>query len=67
MHFAETEEHEMLRAAVRDIAGKFGHEYYAERARSDGKVHELWDAIAEQGFMGVHLPEEYGGGGGGKV
>ncbi|MEU8524785.1 acyl-CoA dehydrogenase [Streptomyces sp. NPDC048629] len=24
-----------------------------------------WDALAEQGLLGLHLPEEYGGGGGG--
>ena len=26
---------------------------------------ELWDAVGDAGFLGVHLPEEYGGGGGG--
>jgi alkylation response protein AidB-like acyl-CoA dehydrogenase len=55
----------MLRAAVRDVAEKFGHEYFAARARTDGRTQELWDAIAELGFLGVHLPEEYGGGGAG--
>lgn len=67
MDFAESSEHEMLRAAVRDVAAGFGHEYFAHKAKTDGRTEELWDAIAELGFLGVHLPEEYGGGGGGMV
>ena len=67
MDFAESSEHNMLRAAVRDVAAKFGHEYYAEKVRTGGRATELWDAIGELGFLGVHLPEEYDGGGGGMV
>ena len=67
MDFAESSEHAMLRAAVRDVAAKFGHEYYAEKVRTGGRATELWDAIGELGFLGVHLPEEYDGGGGGMV
>ena len=67
MDFAESPEHEMLRAAVRDVAAKYGHEYYAEKVRTGERATELWDAIGELGFLGVHLPEEYGGGGAGMV
>ncbi|MFL6156646.1 MAG: acyl-CoA dehydrogenase family protein [Marmoricola sp.] len=55
----------MLRAAVRDVAARFGHDYYARQARKDGRTDELWRAVAEPGYLTVHLPEEYGGGGGG--
>src|SRR5438445_5357482 len=65
MDFAESGEHEMLRAAVRDIATDYGHEYFAEKSRSGEKADELWKAVADLGFLGVHLPAEYGGGGGG--
>ncbi len=65
MDFSEPPEHAMLREAVGGIAAKFGHEYFAERARTGGKATELWDAVGDAGFLGVHLPEEYGGGGGG--
>jgi len=65
MDFAEGPEHELLRAAVRDIGASFGHEYFAEKSRTGGKAEELWRAVADLGFLGVHLPEEYGGGGGG--
>jgi alkylation response protein AidB-like acyl-CoA dehydrogenase len=63
--FAEPPEHEMLRAAVRDVAASFGHEYYARQARADGRTDDLWRAVAEPGYLTVHLPERDGGGGGG--
>jgi alkylation response protein AidB-like acyl-CoA dehydrogenase len=63
--FAETPEHEMLRAAVRDIAAGYGHEYFAEKTRTGEKAEELWKAVADHGFLGVHMPERYGGGGAG--
>jgi alkylation response protein AidB-like acyl-CoA dehydrogenase len=65
MDFAESSEHEMLRAAVRDLATDYGHEYFADKSRTGEKADELWKAVADLGFLGVHLPEEYGGGGGG--
>jgi alkylation response protein AidB-like acyl-CoA dehydrogenase len=65
MDFADSPEQLMLREAVRDVASKFGHEYYAEKSRTGGKADELWKAVGDLGFLGVHMPEEYGGGGGG--
>ena len=55
----------MLREAVARSPGRFGHEYFQERARTGGQADELWQAVADLGFLSVHLPEEYGGGGGG--
>ncbi len=65
MDFSESSEHSMLRDAVGGIASKFGHDYFAEKARTGGRATELWDAVGGAGFLGVHLPERYGGGGGG--
>lgn len=65
MDFTDSPEHELLRAAVRDVAAGFGHEYYAACVREGRKPDELWDAMGELGFLGVHLPEEHGGGGAG--
>jgi alkylation response protein AidB-like acyl-CoA dehydrogenase len=65
MEFSESAEHQMLRHAVGDLTAKYGHEYFVERARSGGKTTELWDELARNGFLGIGLPEEYGGGGGG--
>src|SRR5690349_14328868 len=63
--FAEPEEHQALRAAVADIAAKFGPRYYAEHAAARRPCAELWQALGDAGFIGVNIPEEYGGGGGG--
>jgi alkylation response protein AidB-like acyl-CoA dehydrogenase len=65
MDFAETVEHQALRKTVAEIAGRFGGAYYAARARAREPCTELWQALGEAGFLGVNLPEEYGGGGGG--
>ena len=65
MDFSEPEEHVLLREAVAKVARGFGHDYYREKAATDGRTDELWDALGELGFLGVHLPEAYGGGGGG--
>jgi alkylation response protein AidB-like acyl-CoA dehydrogenase len=63
--FAETDEHRALRAAVAEIASDFGPRYYAERAAERRPCAELWKALGEAGFIGVNIPEAYGGGGGG--
>jgi alkylation response protein AidB-like acyl-CoA dehydrogenase len=65
--FAETDEHRALRAAVAEIAGDFGPAYYAEHAARREPCQELWQALGQAGFLGVNIPEEYGGGGGGLV
>src|SRR5438309_1288833 len=65
MDFAESDEHELLRSTAADLAARFGHEYFVEQARSGGKTDELWQAFADHGLLGVHLPEAYGGGGAG--
>jgi alkylation response protein AidB-like acyl-CoA dehydrogenase len=63
--FTEPEEHRLLREAVAALAGGFGHAYYAARAKAGGRSTELWDAVGAAGYLGVHVPAAYGGGGGG--
>ncbi len=65
MDFSESDEHALLRRAVADVAGDFGHEYFAARVRAGEKVDELWGALAGHGFLAVNLPERFGGGGAG--
>jgi alkylation response protein AidB-like acyl-CoA dehydrogenase len=65
VEFAETAEHKDLRAAVAAIARDFGPKYYAARAAERRPCTELWATLGEQGFIGVNVPAEYGGGGGG--
>ncbi|MGP8001878.1 MAG: acyl-CoA dehydrogenase family protein [Streptosporangiaceae bacterium] len=65
MDFAETAEHRDLRAAVAAIASSFGPGYYTGHAAAGTPCDELWARLGEAGFIGVNIPEEYGGGGGG--
>ncbi|MGQ0632505.1 MAG: acyl-CoA dehydrogenase family protein [Sporichthyaceae bacterium] len=67
MDFTETDEHRALREAVRAITAKFGPDYFVSRAESGGNTAELWQALGAAGFLGVSLPESYGGGGAGMV
>ncbi|MCP5067737.1 MAG: acyl-CoA dehydrogenase family protein, partial [bacterium] len=59
----ETEEHRLIRESIAQIASPFGHEYFSEKVRSGQRSTELWNAVAEAGFVGVNIPEAYGGGG----
>ena len=63
--FSETEERQALRREVAKLASGYGREYFTKQARSGGKTTDLWMAIAKNGYLGINIPEEYGGGGGG--
>jgi alkylation response protein AidB-like acyl-CoA dehydrogenase len=54
-----------LREAVRKVAGRYGHKYFVDCATSHSEPIELYEELGAAGFLGVHLPEEYGGGGAG--
>ena len=62
---ADTGEHRLIRQSAATIAARYGHAYYAERARAGGNIAELWEELGQAGLLGVHLPAEYGGGGAG--
>ncbi|WGL52725.1 acyl-CoA dehydrogenase family protein [Nocardioides sp. BP30] len=63
--FTEPEERVELRKAVAKLASKYGQEYFLAKARAGEKTTDLWLELAKNGYLGVNLPEEYGGGGGG--
>jgi alkylation response protein AidB-like acyl-CoA dehydrogenase len=65
VNFTETQEQQALRAAVAELGRKYGYAYFTKQARSGGRLTELWQEAAKLGFIGVNLPEEYGGGGAG--
>ncbi|GAA4776157.1 acyl-CoA dehydrogenase family protein [Actinomycetospora chlora] len=60
----ETDERAALRDAVMALVSRYGHAYFVERARAHEEPTALWKELGAAGFLGVHLPEEYGGGGG---
>ena len=59
-----TDEEAGIRAAVRGICESFGGaEYHRRIVANEESPTELWNALAEKGYLGVNLPERYGGGG----
>lgn len=65
MDFSTADEHQALRAAVADVAAGFGPGYYARKAEAREPTSEIWAALGQHGYIGVNVPEEYGGGGAG--
>ena len=63
--FTETDERRELRKAVAALAAKYGQEYFRTCAKEGRKTDELWQEAGKLGFIGVNLPEEFGGGGAG--
>ncbi|TSD53594.1 acyl-CoA dehydrogenase family protein [Aeromicrobium piscarium] len=62
--FVESEERQELRKAVRALGKKYGDEYFVAAATDGRKTTELWSEAGRLGYLGVSIPEEYGGGGG---
>jgi acyl-CoA dehydrogenase len=57
------EELAAIREGVRAVCAQFGDDYWLERD-NDGKFpHEFHRAMAEGGWLGITMPEEYGGSG----
>jgi alkylation response protein AidB-like acyl-CoA dehydrogenase len=65
VNFTETDEQRALRAAAGELGRKYGYAYYTRQARQGGRLTELWQEAGQLGFLGVNLPEDYGGGGAG--
>jgi alkylation response protein AidB-like acyl-CoA dehydrogenase len=63
--FIENGERQALRKAVAALVANYGADYYLEKARTHQHTDELWNEAGKLGFLGVNLPEEYGGGGAG--
>jgi alkylation response protein AidB-like acyl-CoA dehydrogenase len=63
--FIENEERQALRKAVAALVSNYGQDYYLEKARAQQHTDELWNEAGKLGFLGVNLPEQYGGGGAG--
>ncbi|MDT0306281.1 acyl-CoA dehydrogenase family protein [Streptomyces sp. DSM 44917] len=65
MNFTESEERRALRAAVAQLGARYGFGYANAKAREHQPLSELWEEAGKLGYLGVNLPEEYGGGGAG--
>jgi alkylation response protein AidB-like acyl-CoA dehydrogenase len=59
----ESDEERSIREAVRGICSRFGEHYARECFERREPPRELWRALAEKGFVGANIPEQWGGGG----
>ena len=57
--------HPLLRESVGKLVGSFGRRYFQDVVKRQVKPVELWQAMGEAGFLGVHISQAYGGGGSG--
>ncbi len=60
-----TPEREELRSSVAKLVGRYGRSYFQSVVRDGAKPDALWSELGSAGYLGVHLPAEFGGGGGG--
>lgn len=60
---ANTPERVALREAVREICDQFDDNYWGELDRTHTFPYEFSKAIADGGWLGIAMPEEYGGSG----
>jgi acyl-CoA dehydrogenase len=63
MDFTEHEDHRTIRAAVRDVCKRFDDDYWMRHEAEHEFPWEFYRALAEGGWIGIAMPEEYGGGG----
>ena len=63
MNFAFTPEQEAIREAVTRVCAPFDANYWLEKDRHGGFPLDFHQAIADAGWLGVCMPEKYGGAG----
>lgn len=63
MHFEFTPQQEDIRRQVRRLCAGFGDEYWLRKDQTHEYPEEFYQAVAAGGWLGVAMPEEYGGAG----
>jgi acyl-CoA dehydrogenase len=63
MDFAPTAEQERIREAIAKLCAQFGDDYWRRKDSEGGFPAELHQALARDGWLGIAMPEEYGGAG----
>ena len=63
MEFALTAEQEQIREEILRLCARFGDDYWLRKEREATFPDEFYAAVAETGWLGISMPEEYGGAG----
>lgn len=63
MEFAPDPDHEEIRDAVRRVCSRFDDAYWRERDQSHEFPWDFYRAMADGGWIGIAIPERFGGGG----
>lgn len=63
MSFELTPEQQAIREAVTQSCVPFGEDYWLERDRTGEFPHDFYSAMAKAGWLGIAIPEAYGGSG----
>ena len=63
MDFSFTEAQQEIREAILKICARFGDDYWLAKDRDGGFPDEFHRAIADGGWLGIAMPEAYGGSG----
>ena len=63
MEFSGTEEHQLIRDSVRKLCAGFPDEYWSEKDEAHEFPWDFYNAMAAAGFVGIAIPEAYGGSG----
>ena len=63
MEFQTTEEHQLIRDAVRKVCADYPDEYWAQKDSDHEFPWDFYNAMADSGWIGIAIPEAYGGSG----
>jgi acyl-CoA dehydrogenase len=63
MEFSRSPEHEAIREGIRRICADFPDEYWAAKDEAHEFPWEFYEQLAAGGWVGISIPEEFGGGG----
>jgi len=63
MDFELSPEQESIKSSIERICDRFGDDYWLNKDREGGFPHELYHALADDGWLGICIPEAYGGSG----
>ena len=61
MNFELTEDQQLIRKSVAELASRFDDHYWMEKDQAHEFPTEFYDAVAAGGWLGMTIPEAYGG------